>query len=218
MIEQLASETRKLLVTLRCQAMRGEVDFAIRRIDELLASENNSYSALDRIGLLLLKAEILYLDCREEKALEVFRQEVDPLISTLSQEIKFIVGQNKSDVAMAVIAPGSFREADRLYDQRKLAGLQLWDSQAMVYAYEAATDGRHYDALPAIWREFTKSYRQGIWRYQRLSARRMALEFLQIGWAHSAEYHAVIAQDVKVAEKIGSTSLPGDSLNTLRGL
>ncbi len=104
---------------------------------------------------------------------------------------------------MTMLAPGSFREADRLYDQRDLAGVQLWDSQAMVYAYEAAADGRHYDALPAVWREFARSYRQGVWRYQRQAARRMAVEFLQIGWAYSAEYHAVIAQDVKVAERIG---------------
>lgn len=145
--------------------MRGGAGAAVSQIEELLTPGAGSFSTLDRIGLLLLKAEILYLDCREEMSLEVFNSEIDPLTGTLSQEIKFIVGQNKSDVAMTMIAPGSFREADRIHDQRKLAGIQLWDSQAMVYAYEAAADGRHYDALPAV----LARIRQG------LSSRRLAI-------------------------------------------
>lgn len=206
MILQLDPNTRRLLVTCRCLAMRGESDLAISKIDEMLVL-SDEIPVLDQVVLLLLKAEIFYLDCREADSLEVFRVAIDPKLSVLSQEIRFIIGQNKSDVAIELIVADSFRQADSLYDQRQLAGATFWDPESMVYAYEAAARGRHYEALPALWRELNKSYHQGGWRYYRQASKRLAREFLQIGWAHSADYHVIVAQDSETAKLISANLL-----------
>jgi hypothetical protein len=183
--------------------MHGDSDSAVGQIDSLLAASPESIVGLDRLALLLLKAEILYLDCRETEALEVFKSAIDSQLETFPQEIKFVVAQNRRDVAFTLLDADGFRQADRLYDQRQLAGIKFWDPQALVYAYEAAASGRHYEALPAIWRELTKSYRQGSWQYRRQASRRMANEFLQLGWGHSADYHAIAAQDSELVKLIG---------------
>jgi hypothetical protein len=150
------------------------------------------------VALLLLKAEILYLDCLETESLEIFRLDIEPKLNMVPQEIRFIIRQNKSEIAITLVDADSFRQADLLYDQRQLTGTKFWDPESMVYAYEAAASNRHYEALPALWRELGKSYEQGGWRYYRQASRRVAKEFLQIGWAHAAEYHAIVGQDTEL--------------------
>src|ERR671938_157349 len=99
MITQLESKTRKLLIKYRCLAMRGGSDSAVGQVDSLLAASPESIVSLERLALLLLKAEILYLDCREAEALEVFKSAIDDQLETFPQEIKFVVAQNRRDVA-----------------------------------------------------------------------------------------------------------------------
>lgn len=204
MITQVEPNTRKFLIVCRCTAMRGEIDSALSQISQFLISNADHLSVLDQVALFLLKAEILYLDCREAEALEIIKAEIEPKLSLLPQEIRFIVGQNRTDVALTLTDSESLRQADHLYDQRQLAGTKLWNPQAMVYAYEEAASGRHYEALPKLWQELVKSYQQGSWLYRRQAARRLAREYIQIGLAHSADYHAIIAQDSEIPKMIAN--------------
>lgn len=203
MISGLTPDTRRFLINCRCRAMRQGGAPVVGLIDERSASSASELPVLDQVALALLKAEILYLDCREAEALEVFRTSVDPQLDSVPQEVRFAVGQNRRDVAWGTAADEDvFRQAERLYDQRQLAGVQLWDPQAMVRAYEAAAGGRHYEALPPLWRELTNSYHQGSWLYYRQASKRMVREFLQIGWAHSADFYMLEALDSESAKVI----------------
>lgn len=203
MISRLTPDTRRFLINCRCRAMRHGGAPIVRLIDERSASSASELPVLDQVALALLKAEILYLDCREAEALEVFRTSVDPQLDSLPQEVRFAVGQNRRDVAWGTaVGEDVFRQAERLYDQRQLAGVQLWDPQAMVRAYEAATGGRHYEALPTLWRELANSYHQLSWLHYRQASRRMVKEFLQLGWAYSADFYVLEALDLESAKVI----------------
>src|SRR6266446_2371675 len=207
MIEELSSKTRRTIVRCRCLAMLGDVDSALAEIDESLAPGAEDSPLLDQVGLLSLKAELLYLECREDESLKVFEESIKDRLSALSQEDRFIVSQNKRNVAVATRQFSNDRQAELLHDQQQLTGTKLWDAPAMVQAYESAFDGRHYEALPPLWRELVNSYRQGIWSYYRQASKRLTREFIQIGWAHVAEFHAIISQNSESIDVIADNLL-----------
>jgi hypothetical protein len=202
-ILQLNPRTRKLLIQCRCLAMRGDANGAIRQIVDAIASFASGTGVLDQVALLMLKAEILYLNCQEEEALEIFRDAIAPKLSSLPQEIATIVGRNRNDVARTVFEAGSDREFYHLYDQERVLGSKLWNPKAVVYAYEAVENERQYDALPIFRLELIEMYRQGCWRYYRHASKRMAKECVLLGWLEEATHHAVISQNEKLAALIG---------------
>jgi hypothetical protein len=181
--------------------MLGRIEEALGTLDELSAA-SNALADSERLALLLLKAELLYLNCRESDALTVFEKEIEGKLPSISQEERFIVGQNKRDVIFGGFLALKGRGGTFLHDQQTIAGTKLWNPTAIVHAYESARSGQHYEALPALWRELLNAYHQRVWSYYRQAARRFAQEFIQIGWAHVADFYVVIGQDTKTAETI----------------
>src|SRR6185437_99483 len=153
--------------------------------------------------LLSLKAELLYLDCREDESLEVLEGAIEPKLTILKQEERFVTSQNKRSVARSVLKFDD-RQSDVANDQFELVGTKLWDAPAMVQAYESSFAGRHYEALPAIWRELVNSYRQGTWLLYRQASKRLTRQFLQIGLAHAADIHAINSQSTEFIEAIAN--------------
>lgn len=203
MIQNLSAGTRRQLIQYRCIAMRGDVSGALRQIEESVAMMTGENVTLDQLSLLMLKAELLYLNCQEDEALEVFSSDITPHLSSSAQQISLIIGHNRNDVARSVFDSGSSREFYELYDQGQALGIKFWDAEAMVYAYEAAADGKHYDALPSFWRELVETYRQGSWRYFRHASERLVKECIQLGWLEDAAHHVINAQEVDLARIIG---------------
>ncbi len=185
--------------------MLGNVDSALASIDGVLAG-GRKIDAQDEVALLSLKAELLYLDCREDESLEVFERTIEPKLAILKQEERFVTSQNKRSVATSVLKFDD-RQSDVANDQFELVGTRLWDAPAMVQAYESAFAGRHYEALPAIWRELVNSYRQGTWFLYRQASKRLTREFLQIGLAHAADIHAINSQSTEFIEAIANNLL-----------
>jgi hypothetical protein len=193
------------MVNCRCLGMLGDIDSAVAKIDEVLAS-GGEMSALDQVALLSLKAELLYLEYREDESLDVFEKAIEPKLERVKQQEKFVTSQNKHYVSRAALRFDD-HQSDVSNDQFELVGTKLWDAPAMVHAYESAFAGRHYEALPALWRELVNSYRQGTWSYYRQASKRLTREFLQIGWAHAADVHAINSQSTEFVNIIGSTLL-----------
>lgn len=216
MILQLKPHVRRVLIHCRCLAMSGQFNDAISRLDEEIALLNSEADILDQVSLLMLKAEILYLHCQDNDALELFRINIDPKLNLLSQEMTIVVGHNRNDIARTILHVDSSREFYQLYDQVQLTGVKLWNPKAMVYAYEDAARGEHYDALPAFWRELVETYNQGCWRYFLHAAERMVRECLQLGWLDLAAYYTVISRDDKLAELVCEHLLARRESNLIR--
>ena len=205
MIRNLSPGTRKTIVTCRCLGMLGNIDFALEKIDEVLAS-GSEIAVLDQVALLSLKAELLYLEYREDESLDVFERTIEPKLELVKQEEKFVTSQNKHYVSRAALRFND-HQSDVSNDQFELVGTKLWDAPAMVHAYEAAFAGRHYEALPPLWRELVNSYRQGTWSYYRQASKRLTREFLQIGLAHEADVHAINSQNTEFVNAIANNLL-----------
>src|ERR1700722_167198 len=97
MINWLVPQTRKLLIRSRCLAMCGEPTQALHQIEGALAVNDPSRLA-DRIALELIKAEILYLDCRDDEALEVIEHALQTAPPEASQPLVFVLANNRSEV------------------------------------------------------------------------------------------------------------------------
>lgn len=198
---EISPTIRQRLVECRSMAMLGRVDPALDALDNALAA-SPQFADAERLALLLLKAELLYLDCRESEALVVFENEIEGKLPSISQEDRFVVGQNKREVIFGGFLAPEGRRATFLYDQQQIAGTKSWNASAIVHAYEAARRGQHHEALPALWRELLNAYHHRVWSYYRQAARRVAQEFIQIGWAHVADFYVVIGHDTEAAETI----------------
>jgi hypothetical protein len=215
LLEEISSSTRLVLAKSRGLALRGQLSDAIKELDQkrdqLLNSISvpsaNSQIEVECVVLSLLKAELLHLNLEDEKASVIFESEILNKITFLSSEIELIVMQNYGAVEIALLNPTMGKQLNRSYDEREMLGAKYWDPEAIVYAYEFAASGKHYESLPAFWGELITTYEHASWFSHRQAARRMAIESMQLGFVDLAVYHALIAEDVELISKIGEQLL-----------
>lgn len=215
MIERVMPSTRKLLVECRCLAMRDGSENSIAKLDEAVDRLASGDARLDRIALHLLKAELLYLDNKAEKSLEVFRDKIDSELHDLPDEIRLIIGDNRNLI-------GTWHEPEhprRFYlgfDERRLAGVRILDSNALLAATRSAEEGKHFESLPAVWRELRRAYLKASWRGSWVISKHMAKECLDLGWPHEAAYHAMLSMDSEFGERIGKHLLACRDLHLIK--
>lgn len=210
MIEKLSPAVRKLIVASRCRAMGGDTASALSGLDGAISMLPAATARLDRVALLMLKAELLFLDYRYREALDVFA-DIEPLLPLLQHEERMVVEDNRNHVLLQGHQPEAASAFYRLHDERELASLRIWDERAMITAQDAAAEGKHYEALPGYWRQMVCSYRDGYWRVSVWTSKAMGRECLFLGRldkaAHhldKAAHHAVVAEDRALLESIGS--------------
>lgn len=198
MLDAATATTRLTYAKSRILALLGKAEGALQRIDSQIG---NCKTAVDKIALLSLKAEILHLNCRDLEAIELFNQSLDQLTVDVPEAIALSVGYNRSDVAFALLKSDDFYE---LGDRADVADVKLWKYEACYNATELAKAGKHYDALPILWRELHRSYTQGCWRPIRLAHQHMARECATLGWLGRATYHAIMCCNKSTQVEIGS--------------
>lgn len=203
MIERLSPAVRKLLVTSRCRAMSGDALSAQAELDGAIRSLPASPAPLDGVALQMLKAELLYLDCRYDEALRVFAA-IEPLMPLLQHEDRIVVEDNRNCVLLQGDQPEAASAFYRLHDERELASLRIWDESSMMTAQDAAAEGKHYEALPGYWRQLVRSYADGYWRTFVWTSKAMARECLFLGWLDEAAHHAIVAEDGELLKSIGN--------------
>ena len=205
-IERKKPFIRRLLVKCRLRAMKGEVDHALKELEAVLISTEIELDPLDKLSILELHAEILYLDGCGKEFFELFENKIQPLLNSIPQihqNIKMIAEDNYYDSAIDQFEEESLQNYYQLYDLRKLSGLQLQDSDALISAHEHAEGGRHYEAFPIYWRQFFRSYELGSWRAFRWSSNHLAKECLKLDFLKMAAFYSIIAMNQKIAEEVG---------------
>ena len=180
--------------------MMGNVEQSLADLDHALTS--TGLRGLDRLYVALCKAELLATDDREAQALEVFRAEIDFALGGVAPAYALVIADNRHNVS-TFLENTSSRDFYLTVDARRVAGVDLWDSAALLEASDAAVEEKHFDALPLIWGECLRAYRTGSWRAQVVTARHMARECLRIGALDEAAFQAALGEEGKIAESIG---------------
>lgn len=204
---QLQAPIRTLFINALSVAMQGDISTALISLDEenqRIAGQAN-YETYVRV--MSLKAELLFLDCREQEAIEIFTRYIEPQMPSLDRETNLSLGHQRNVLSMSTLDFNSGQQFDDLYDRARLTGQKFFDADATVYAFEAASEGKHYDALPTFWRETLEAFRRGNWKYFRRASSRLAEEFLALGWLDEAAYHAILALDDDVAKEVAAHAL-----------
>jgi len=209
MIERLQPATRLALVQARCLAMQGQQDAAIAGLDRAIEAASSETDPCDAVAIAMLKAEILHLDYRDEEALRVFASDIRPRFATLPPDIVLVAERNENDIKSLLFLPDSTADFYRLVDRQRQLGIEWSDAKSVLAAQDDAAAQKHFNALPAFWRELLRSYRSGCWVAYRLGARRFATECLDIGLPQEAAYHAMIANSADVADRVGKMLLAG---------
>ena len=190
LISLIDGKTRNQLVSARATAMKSGslAGTALLTYDPALPDAS-------RIAILMLRCEILYLDHQFDAACEVYDKEIDPLLERLSPECASLLADNHSTIVFASL---NTDRSDQFYHQvdiRRLLGVELSDSSAQLEADRSAFSGKHYEALPTIWRLLLDAYRKQNWRALCWAHARMARECMALNWPDEAVWHAVQALD-----------------------
>jgi hypothetical protein len=187
--------------------MRDGSARAIQLLEKLAADTADDSSVVTRVMLAMLKAEILHLDGADAEALKVFDDHITQHFGDLSTDHEIVVRHNYNDVQSSLWSPEATRAFYNLVDQQRIVGFDLTDSSAILGAKNAAAQGKHYKALPDLWNELRRTYRQGCWRAHRWAAKDFADECMQLGWPDEACTHAILALDEPSAKRAGDQLL-----------
>jgi hypothetical protein len=217
LIETVAPAVRKVLVRERIRAMRGGFDEAIRRLDEMVSTVAED-SVHDVVSLAMLKAELLYLDRQYGTALAYFQQRVLPLKPRLETSEQFVVEQNLADLGFSTWSPTAGMTFYGSVDRRRIAGFEFFDAREILEAQQAAAAGKHFEALPIIWRQSVRAYLQGSWQSCRLAAKRMAEESLQLGSLVDAAFYGVSSSVEEFAKPLAEAVLRRRDVGVVRDL
>ena len=205
MLKSASPETRLAIAHARRQAMAGKEQAALDWLEQALRAA--SAYPIDRAAILLTKAELLFLAGRYSASHDVFANELDAIVPTLSHPIALVIGFNRCDVARVRFDWAGVSRYYDLIDERCMAGIKHWDSSAILSAINSAARGKSYESLPTIWQELLRAYRQGHWAVFREASRYMAEECLRLGLPQEAAFHAAIALDRDLAKRIGEILL-----------
>jgi hypothetical protein len=192
LLESTSAAVRKTLVRERVRAMRGQVEEALRALDQA-AQLVGVDRPRDAVALWMLQAELLHLNREDQKALHLFKDSVVPLKDCLDIEEQFVVEQNLADLEFSSWSPDAGNTFYSLVDRRRLAGFDWFDAVDILEAQEAAAQGKHYESVPIIWRHTVRAYLQGCWFSAQWAAKRFAIESLQLGSLVDAAYYSITA-------------------------
>lgn len=188
LIPLVDGNTRRRLVNARAEAMRSGSSAGIE-----LLGDNTELSDVSRVAMLMQHCEILYLDQKFDDACKVYDTAVEPLLERLSPECASLLADNRSTIALAL-----FEGSNQFYHQvdiRRLLGIELRNSSAALEAERSASAGKHYEALPIIWRLLLDAYRKQNWRALRGAHAHMARECMALNWPDEGVWYAVQALD-----------------------
>ena len=84
--------------------MQGGVESAVEQLAKKASDTTSRLPLIDQVALLTLKAEILFLDSKEQDSLEVFKKEIEGKLDQLASEVALIVSYNRNFVTRSMRA------------------------------------------------------------------------------------------------------------------
>jgi hypothetical protein len=186
MIAQVSSADRISIVNGTLLAMRGFLSEArelFRNASEKAFSERRN---VDYTWLRMGFSEILYLDCREEEAQSVFRNEIDSVLAEVPSSVKLIVDLNRTTVGLASWDPESIRQFYRLLDLQRFIGIEARDKRTLLFGEDASRSARYFDSVPTFWRAVLEAHENGHWQSLYSAYKRLGLECTKVGLTEHA--------------------------------
>src|SRR5262249_42631445 len=145
---------------------------------------------LEVVALAMLRAELLHLDCQDGAAVEQFDLLILPRLDRVGKAARFVVEQNQVWLKLAQFQQEAAAEFYHLHDRQRTAGFEWGSEREFASAQEALEEGKHHQALAALWRGVVRTYRQGCWQVHDLAVCRLGKEWLRIGEPIEAVYCA----------------------------
>ncbi len=182
--------TRNRLVRARAAAMQygASAGIAILNVDAELPPPA-------RIALYMQQCELLYLDQQFDSASSTYDTNIEPLLEHLPPECSALLTDNRSIISFALFNADGSNQFYHQVDIRRLLGVELRNSSAALEAERSAKAGKHYEALPLVWRQLLETYQKQNWRALQVAHSHMARECIALNWPDEAVWHAVQALD-----------------------
>ena len=193
-LERASPAVRKLLVSNRIRAMRGEFENALRSLQDYFLILPMNLNR-DKVAIGMLRSELLHLNLQNEEATRAFDEFVTPHTSALTQEEKFAVEQNRNDLDFARWAPNNVGDFHNLVDQKQLLNYEWLNYRDLFEAKQNAEQGKHNRTLPVLWQQVRRAYYHGCWRAQQWTGQLFAAECISLKLWGEAVHHTITSKD-----------------------
>ena len=182
--------TRNRLINARATAMRygASAGLALLSVDAVMPPAA-------RVALFMQQCELLYLDQQFDDAGKIYDDDIEPLLEHLPPECSSLLADNRSIISFALFHADGSDQFNHQIDIRRILGIELRNSSAALEAERNAKAGKHYEALPLVWRILLETYQKQNWRALRGAHSHMAREYIALNWPDEAVWHAVQALD-----------------------
>jgi hypothetical protein len=140
------------------------------------------------VWLLMKCAELLCIDCEQERAWQLFEERVAPLLGQLEEDEQTVVKRNFSFVGIVLGRDTSFLEYYEAVDQARSDDREV---RGLLAAEDASRKRQHFESLPPLWRELNRAFLNGDWGLRRRAHARLGWEALAAGWIGQATYHSI---------------------------
>src|SRR5262249_50623340 len=156
LLERVTPAVRRAAVRHRREAMRGRLDGALDGLRLEIARAMANGLTEDVIFLAMLKAELLHIEGQESLAVDQFESVIRPRLGEGSFRLRSIVESNQIGIGLDLFDQRAGEEYYHLVDRMRIAGVELQDARAIARAWAAVEEGKHSEALSAIWGEVVR--------------------------------------------------------------
>ena len=205
---------RRILISSKIQAMKGNVEQVENYLKNFLSENTNLADAL-RLQLQLLRAELLFLNGQLKEAHEIFTDCILDLRNSVPLLMQIIITENENLIKLENNSEFNYYE---VYDLLKLTGSKLWDPERRLIAEESVREGRHYEALPALWQQFLEAFESGSWRTSFYWSTHISRECLDINWYPIATYYAIQSCNDKLMQEVATKLMENKNSSELNNI
>jgi len=196
--KRISASTRAFLARTRVKALSGGSRDVL---SDLEANLSTATADGDRLALLLLKAELLFLDGAFAKSIGVFDEEIQPHFR-LKPEEEITVLENRNEAARFIHEAGANRDFYHLSDIRRVFKLPALDEATLLHAIRSSAERRNFDSFPAFFGQLHRAHLGGSWKARNQAFRYFGWECLKLGLWRQALYCGLMALDKDLVETV----------------
>ena len=182
--------------------MAGQLEGAVSLVDSVASTARHAQDRYTLAAATIVQAELLDLNCESLRAHALLNDLLQSSSLPNDEDAILVLEHNVADLEVESGTRKVARAFYRSADKEALLGVNLSDALSVAIAEDATTEGSHYLAISALWREVNRTHRQMCWRPHRWALRRLGSAFLSLQFTIESLYYVIASLHADLADAV----------------